>query len=316
MPWVRFDDQFPIHRKTARLSDAAFRLHVAAIFWSARNLTDGFVSKEDLEDVCTRVRRPMVHVAELILRGVWHLADEACPSEQCSAPHAGDGWVIHDYLEYQPSAGRVRSERQANARRQQDWRDRKAEQRNGASNGVTPPSSNAVSNGVSNAAPSRPVPTRPVVTTTPASAAPTADESVPAKPSKPKRPAIEDPEQWERFWKAYPRKKDKGAAEKAWNRAIRSGIEAKTIIDGLLFYVLDCRVKEPQFIKYPASWLNARGWQDEADPAPPVPRAIGAPSEAAAVQPRPFAEIRHEFAPRNQSEPEQFDFGDAFRMPE
>jgi hypothetical protein len=33
MTWVRFDDQFPIHRKMTGLSDAAFRLHVLAIFW-------------------------------------------------------------------------------------------------------------------------------------------------------------------------------------------------------------------------------------------------------------------------------------------
>ena len=45
---LRFDDQFPIHRKVSGLSDAAFRLHVEAIFWCDRNLTDGFIREPRL----------------------------------------------------------------------------------------------------------------------------------------------------------------------------------------------------------------------------------------------------------------------------
>lgn len=180
MPWVRFDDQFPIHRKTAGLSDAAFRLHVAAIFWCARNLTDGFVPRSDLDDVCARVRTPERFAAELVVRGAWHLGDEQCPSGKCAAPAKGDGWVIHDYLEYQPSAKRVRDDRADSARRQQEWRDRR---RNAVSN--------AVSNGGSNSAPSR-TRTRPEVPPTDSlrsSVPPTggdADAEQQAKP-KPKR---------------------------------------------------------------------------------------------------------------------------------
>lgn len=71
MPWVRFDDQYPIHRKVAGLSDAAFRLHSAAIFWSARNGTDGFVPQDDLDQVCARVRDPARFAAECVKRGLW-----------------------------------------------------------------------------------------------------------------------------------------------------------------------------------------------------------------------------------------------------
>lgn len=162
MPWVRFDDQFPIHRKVSRLSDAAFRLHVSAIFWCARNLTDGVVPEEDLEDVCARVRTPARFVTELLNRGVWHEAGAECGSEDCPA-HKGNaaandvtrGWVIHDYLEFQPSKERVLRDREANATRQKKWRDqqkRKGQNRNGVSN--------ATSNGGSNSAPSRPDPSR------------------------------------------------------------------------------------------------------------------------------------------------------------
>ncbi|MEU8275709.1 hypothetical protein ACFYOK_10790 [Microbispora bryophytorum] len=141
MVWLRFDDQFPIHRKVSRLSDAAFRLHVSALFWCARNLTDGVVPEEDLDDVCARVRTPERFVTELVKRGLWHEAGQECSSEFCPAP-VDDGWAIHDYLEFQPSKAKVAKDRQANADRQRRWRERQAESHS---------RSNAVSNGAANA---------------------------------------------------------------------------------------------------------------------------------------------------------------------
>jgi hypothetical protein len=103
MPWVRFDDQYPIHRKVAGLSDTAFRLHSAAIFWCARNGTDGFVPEEDLDQVCAQVRTPARFASECVRRSTWHVAAYECASENCPGPREGNGWVIHDYLEYQPT---------------------------------------------------------------------------------------------------------------------------------------------------------------------------------------------------------------------
>ena len=89
---LKFDDQFPIHRKVHGLTDAAFRLHVEAIFWCARNLTDGFIAQADLASV-SRYRRPEGYVAELVDRGAWDIAD--------------GGWQIHDYLDWQQSRSKV-----------------------------------------------------------------------------------------------------------------------------------------------------------------------------------------------------------------
>lgn len=174
MPWVRFDDQYPIHRKVDGLSDAAFRLHTSAIFWSARNLTDGFVSREDLDGVSARVRTPERFAAVCVDRDVWHLAGEDCPSEKCPAPVDGDGWVIHDYWEFQPSKAQVLKDRESAARRQKKWREARNPQgyqqrypqgdtaadlhnphihrQEGRNNG----SSNAVTNPVSASSPPRP----------------------------------------------------------------------------------------------------------------------------------------------------------------
>jgi hypothetical protein len=126
VPWVRFDDQFPIHRKVKGLGDPAFRLHAEAIFWCARNLTDGYVPAADLPDLAT-ARRPLKLVPELVSRGNWHQAGQACKSESCPAhadrqpESARNGWIIHDYFEYQPSKAKVERERKAKAGRQQRW---------------------------------------------------------------------------------------------------------------------------------------------------------------------------------------------------
>lgn len=169
MPWVRFDDQFPIHRKVDRLSDAAYRLHTSAIFWSARNLTDGFVSEDDLDSVTARVRTPARFAAECVKRDTWHEAGTACPSPKCPpAPEGETGWVIHDYWEYQPSKDQVLADRKKAAERQAKWREAKTKG-NKPRNAVTGDGmsesvpihnggSNGVTNAVINASPPRPAP--------------------------------------------------------------------------------------------------------------------------------------------------------------
>jgi hypothetical protein len=108
------------------LTDAAFRLHVEAIAWCARNLMDGYVPADDVSDVAT-ARRPYKLTTELVVRGLWHLADERCDSEKCPAhvdnpPWPVDkGWLIHDYFDYQPSKEKVREQQKAKSERQARW---------------------------------------------------------------------------------------------------------------------------------------------------------------------------------------------------
>jgi len=148
MTWVRLDDQFPINRKVGALPDTAFRLHVEALCWCARNRTDGVVSREDLLQV-TRIGKPARLVAMLVQRGLWHSAGYECPSVGC--PQAtSDGWVIHDFLSFNPSKNQLVDEAKKNAERQARWRDQHKQKSNAVSNGV--------SNGVTNGAPD---PTRP-----------------------------------------------------------------------------------------------------------------------------------------------------------
>lgn len=126
MPWVRFDDAYPINRKVAGLKDGPFRVHTEAICWAARNLTDGIIRAGELGQIRTGAAR---HIGDLVARDLWHPADSVCESCAQALDEAGctppaDGWVIHDYLRFQPSRGKVHTDRAAKTERQRRWLDR------------------------------------------------------------------------------------------------------------------------------------------------------------------------------------------------
>lgn len=71
--------------------------------------------------------------------------------------------------------------------------------------------------------------------------------------------------EFELFWSCYPKKKNKGTAEKAWNKIKHTNGTTALIMAGLdAAKVNPDWVKDNgQFIPYPATWLNAKGWEDE-----------------------------------------------------
>lgn len=111
MPWARFDERYPGNRKVRRLSDAAFRLDVSAICWSNEHLTDGKIPDDDLETIGD-VKRAKSAANELVRKGRWEQLD--------------DGYLIHDFLEYNPSKEKVLAQREAK---------RKAGQKGGVASG-------------------------------------------------------------------------------------------------------------------------------------------------------------------------------------
>ncbi|WP_431999283.1 hypothetical protein [Streptomyces sioyaensis] len=155
MPWVRLDDRFPSHRKVALLSDKAFRLYVSGLCWASENLTEGLIQDRELTLVA-RVRGIKSAARELEDAQLWDRVE--------------GGWCIHDFLEYNPDRAKVKADREANAARQQAYRDRKKAERearkaaedtarNGDRNGVTPPVRNGGSNGTPSPSPSPASPT-------------------------------------------------------------------------------------------------------------------------------------------------------------
>lgn len=69
-------------------------------------------------------------------------------------------------------------------------------------------------------------------------------------------------EDFDTFWKAYPKKVGKGAAEKAWQKlkpnltVVLEAIEAHKQTD-------QWSKDNGQFIPHPATWLNQKRWEDE-----------------------------------------------------
>lgn len=119
MTWVRRDDHHAINPKIVVLSDRAYRLDDEATQWCSRNLTDGRIPAAHLGTISKRGTKPIAE--ELVTGRRWHRAgDPPCPSKHC-APAGPDGYVIHDYLEYNPTAEKVNKERAAKAERQRRW---------------------------------------------------------------------------------------------------------------------------------------------------------------------------------------------------
>jgi hypothetical protein len=79
----------------------------------------------------------------------------------------------------------------------------------------------------------------------------------------PNKPSNETPE-FDVFWKSYPIKVGKAAAQKAWVKAIKVET-ADVIIAGAIRYADDPN-RHPSFTAHAATWLNAHRWNDSALP--------------------------------------------------
>ena len=101
MPWVKLDDSTDTHRKVRRAGNEAFGVWARSLCYSAGALTDGHIDPEWLEE---RAGRRAPKISELLLvSGLWEPND--------------DGWLIHDYLDFNPSRASVLAKRKADSER-------------------------------------------------------------------------------------------------------------------------------------------------------------------------------------------------------
>lgn len=95
MPWVKLDDSFDQHRKIRKAGLEATGLHARALSHSGRAEEDGHI---DPEWVLERAGRKGAKLAALLVDvGLWETN--------------GDGWLIHDFLDYNPSAADINRDR-------------------------------------------------------------------------------------------------------------------------------------------------------------------------------------------------------------
>lgn len=122
----------------------------------------------------------------------------------------------------------------------------------------------------------------------PAVPAPVQAELIPAPVKKTKKrsaPAALDAE-FEEFYKhAYPRKMEPLKARRAFEKAVKNGADPRDIIEGARRFAAATAAKGKTYIPYPASWLNAGGWMNEAGDIAPVERTLWQAKTARMVQP-------------------------------
>lgn len=108
MSWACLDDGFADHPKVLGLSDPSFRLHVAAMCWSARRGTDGVIEQIDLRVLIAMVRGEP-KISELEEAELWD-------------PRPEGGWTIHDWHKYNEPANKVKAKKEASKARVAAWR--------------------------------------------------------------------------------------------------------------------------------------------------------------------------------------------------
>jgi hypothetical protein len=116
MPWVKIDDHFDEHPKVALVGPLGVALQVAALCYSNRNLTDGFVPRSaarrlvDFDGLAyvsptnddgfgtgDDVTAKLV-IEQMLVAGVW--------------TEVTGGYQIHNYGKYQPTREQVEAERE------------------------------------------------------------------------------------------------------------------------------------------------------------------------------------------------------------
>lgn len=116
MTWARLDDRFHSHRKVMRAwkhNRAAIGLHVLALTYTCGHELDGHVDTEFVELLLPRPSERRHAVTALVDSGLW--------------TENGSGWVIHDFLKFNPSAAELREKREKEAARKAAARASKSE---------------------------------------------------------------------------------------------------------------------------------------------------------------------------------------------
>lgn len=113
MPYLNIDDNFADHPKIEGLSDGAFRLHVAALCYAAKFLTDGAIPVVRVPRLAPRYKP--IFLKELLKSGLWIAHDQ--------------DYRIHDFLQWNKPRSHWEKERAAAAKRQREHREKKAAER-------------------------------------------------------------------------------------------------------------------------------------------------------------------------------------------
>jgi hypothetical protein len=118
VPWFKVDDTLHSHPKTRKAGLAAIGLWSVAGSWSMAYKTDGFVP----DWFVTSWPKGTTLAAALVKAGKW----------ETGVKDGEQGWYVHDWNDYQPSAEEIEADREAARDRQRRHRARLREARSDA----------------------------------------------------------------------------------------------------------------------------------------------------------------------------------------
>lgn len=250
MPWFPVDDRFHSHPKAAAASLAAIGLWAVAGSWANDHLTDGDVPGH----MIPLLSRGATELAdELVTVGLWRRTKTGYRFHQWHAD--GDG-SIRNRTRSEVAAEREKKSIGGAIGNHRRWHTGKgtkpdpkckycrADQRERES--LTDRTTDRTSDEGGDRTPSPPIPSHPIPKRT---------------PPTPQGGSDDDP-QFTTFWAAYPLKRDKGHARKAWRAALKRGVDPEHIIKAALRYREDPG-RKPDFTAYPGTWLNGERYNDE-----------------------------------------------------
>lgn len=81
-------------------------------------------------------------------------------------------------------------------------------------------------------------------------------------PNSEQNPPTDVDDAFDDFWTIYPRREGKGAARKAWAKAVKI-IPAAELLPIVRSFSVRIHGTEQRFIPFPATWLNQERWADE-----------------------------------------------------
>lgn len=110
MPWARLDDHFFSHPKVreAWRCRPALGLHAMSLSYCMCHGTEGRVSDTFVEDQLPDPGERDAAVAALVDAGLWE--------------RNGTGWIVHDFLDYNPSNDDIEARRAADRDRKRSGR--------------------------------------------------------------------------------------------------------------------------------------------------------------------------------------------------
>lgn len=134
MTWSRFDDGYDEHEKVQEAwhrSPASIGLHAMAITMSARRQTNGVIPVRWLAQMLPNARTRNTAIRALVEVGLFDIL-EAGDTAELDNPRGGnvtlgpfpeDRYLVHDFLEYNPSTTEVERNREWDRRRKELHRD-------------------------------------------------------------------------------------------------------------------------------------------------------------------------------------------------